>query len=42
MVLEMLLPSGKIWKLYKIETKDIDTQAYWAVSHMNVGYCAMA
>ncbi len=35
-------PCSKNWKPYKIETKDIDIQAYHAVLQLGVGYRAMA
>ena len=35
-------PCSKNWKPYKIETKDIDTQAFDAILALGVGYRAMA
>jgi hypothetical protein len=34
-------PCSKIWKPYKIETKDIGIQAYHAVLQLGVGYRVM-
>ena len=35
-------PCSKIWKPYKIETKDIGIQAYHTVLQLGVGYPTMA